>query len=317
MVDTKEFSRLFKVNIPYEKELNYYLTLLGRSKAEWFFFFFSPHGLSPIQMAERFQQFEADIAPLRVSEYRKRCMERLLEYISNTAAYKEFNTMRMAEKKVNEEIDLTTNDNEIVLSVDMCDANYSILKSFDANGELHANWLCLCKILNVHDILIASKSFRQLIFGNLNPRRNQKMQKNYMDTVRAKLPEQSFAFVSHDEFWIKTGVVVKNDDEIEVSLPERIGEIRRILSTENKFSLRKTYFKLRRIAPDEYVKHEFEDVDGDRIVRQIPESRHLYKVPGNKFYMRFKQYVLNEAFDKRDLYFQQDGELASWVVDKE
>jgi hypothetical protein len=35
-------------------------------------------------------------------------------------------------------------------------------------------------------------------------------------------------------------------------------------------------------------------------------------VPGNKFFINFKELVLQEELDKRDLLFEIDGELASW-----
>ena len=40
----------------------------------------------------------------------------------------------------------------------------------------------------------------------------------------------------------------------------------------------------------------------------------LSGVPGNKFYRYFKGEIINQPLEKRDLYFINDGDLATWVI---
>ena len=69
-------------------------------------------------------------------------------------------------------------------------------------------------------------------------------------------------------------------------------------------------YSLERVGKEGYRKTVY-DVTGAGLV---PRYRTLTRVPGNQFYLYFKEFILEGPFDDRDLYFRHDGRLARWVV---
>lgn len=50
------------------------------------------------------------------------------------------------------------------------------------------------------------------------------------------------------------------------------------------------------------------------LLKSFPNKmKQLHSVPPNKYFKMFKEHVLGEPVEEKDLYFTVDGELAKWV----
>jgi len=250
-----------------------------------------------------------------VGSYKMDVFAKLTEFIKNTAA---FNTMQTTEPspgqprvKAYPQHPLSTH---IFFSCDIREANYTVIRYFDDDNIFPETWAKFCKSQNVHPAIAESKSFRQMVFGHLNPGRIAKFQSAFLKQLvdEGDIRRDSLAFVSPDEFVVKYG-------------PERVGitktcewldslgmEIKNWLNNGNPKSLcRVTPFYMSTILEDKKD-------HGYRLLKVYDSNGHhvcnkLFCVPGSKYHMYFKLYVLGEEPEQRDLYFYHEQKLAQWV----
>ncbi len=297
--DIEEFCKLFKVNIPMVEEFEYYLETLKKSPE--YTDLLSDENLSRFSAFENWISENTDHSGIR--SYKMRCLDILKDYIIQTKAYADLQSCELPKSPMSH-LDLTNSvvDNQILVSLDFKSANYSVLKKFDVEGELKSSWADLCKHLNIHEVLASSKSFRQLVFGNTNPKRLQTMQHYNIMQVKEWLKpivkDEQYVFISHDE------IIFKLDREF--------GQIDSVIETISKnvgMSIRCTFFITKKIKKNTFVKTVYNAYNESFEERY----RTLHGVQGNKFYMYFKKYILNEQLDERDLMYYNDGELCQWV----
>jgi len=215
----------------------------------------------------------------------------IIEYIKSTDAFKRMQAADHSSTRLRKKDLLRKHADEFahLVSFDIVQANYNTLKLFDSYEvpELGATWEALCEALGIHPTLTMSKSFRQVVFGNCNPKRITSLQHlaimNFVNNaLMSEVKESEIVFISHDE------VVFDVADSTELLH----------LAQSSALPMKRTRLHFDRI-PGGYVK----TVDG---------VRSLHGVPGNKFFMRFKKHILGEAFEDRDLQFELDGGLATW-----
>jgi hypothetical protein len=312
--DINEFCKLYKINIPIKEDFDYYIATLLKSpeyKAEAI-----EKKLKDFAQLERIAQdnnFES------VSKLKMYCLDTLADYIKATSAYEALQEKEMPKKQLNtKDWTSTVDPSDLLMSIDFKSANYSVLKTFDNANELKESWRALCESLLIPEALIESKSFRQLVFGNTSPKRLQVFQHLNMILLKEALElygtrdeefgfladENSYVFVSHDEIIIK--IPNKN-------AAEKIESFLNLLSKEpNIMATKATYFSLKKIKKNLYVKTVFE-LSAEGIVKKYDT---LHGAPGNKFYMLFKEYILCESYNDRDLVYMNDGELSRWAVEK-
>jgi predicted aldo/keto reductase-like oxidoreductase len=170
-----EFEKLFKVNIPVAEEMDYYINLLLQSKE----YDYLPEAINKIESLEENLRNN-----LTLKKYKIDCMDYLINYISNTEAYDTFQKFDLNQlpkfqgKDLRNQYFSNHNEQYDFISLDLISANYSVLKyMFDAKNELCYDWRELCAIHDIHPAFSLSKSFRQFVFGNLNPNRSQTFQK--------------------------------------------------------------------------------------------------------------------------------------------
>lgn len=287
-----EFCRLFKLSVPTRKHFDYYINTLSRSKE-----FEDIHSL--VQEYADFELWCQENGYTSVKNYK---LDYALPLLSNTykrtEAFNLFNSKEVNSVKLRslDNIDCASPDDNLV-SLDFKTANFYCIKQFDADNELGDSWQDLCDKLGIHKTLAKSKSFRQYVFGQLNPSRNQRFQHEamikFLDEIIDKglVIDKDIAFISADEIvlnmgpgnidWNKINAILDASDSL-LPLKLVLKEVYQLKSkTLKAVSFPKVYKTLR-------------------------------KVPGNKFYIFFKQHVLEEELDQRDLLFENDGEVASW-----
>lgn len=287
-----EFCRLFKLQIPTRKHLGYYIDTLSRSSE----FASLAEDLSEYIEFEQWclkngyesaKKYKLNHAlPLIVDKYRK------------SAAYAAFNEQEISHARLRslDNIDSAGPEDNLV-SLDFKTANFYCIKKFDTSNELGQSWQELCSSLGIHEVLTSSKSFRQYMFGHLNPGRNQRIQHEdmirFLDSIIEKgiIAEKELAFISADELVVNMGPGEVDWNKINAILDaaESLQPIKLVL---------KQIYKLQ----DKRLK----------LVSFPKVYKTLRKVPGNKFFINFKELVLQEELDKRDLLFEIDGEIASW-----
>ena len=184
------------------------------------------------------------------------------------------------------------------ISYDIPKANYFVLKDFDHENEFPETWEIFCYQNGVPFIFSISKMFRQIVFGNTNPRKFQKIQSEYVDDLITVVGPNIDPELSEPSF--------KSADEL----------IQRYKNEPIQLQLNRTpKHKIFKLTP-----FEFEHIERDYYVKTIynmdgyKQYRTLYGVPGSMFYMYFKQNVLGQELDDRDLLFWTEKRLAKWVI---
>jgi hypothetical protein len=308
MKDISEFEKLFKVNFPVQEHHQYYTETLMKSP------FYAGFG----NVIKEFEQYERDIEDeglyTNVKSYKlDYALPRLKEYILNTKAYAGLLSEKFEDSKLRTKDELRRNDDTYLISIDFKAANYSALKTYDQDNELFGSWEELCMALDIHPTLSKSKSFRQYVFGNTNPKRLQKTQHQNIVIIVDKLiedhgfEESDFVFISHDEFIVR----LRPDHILAVNrISLLLSAIGNIIQKEG-INMQTHYkvFKNESIGTGMCVQTQYQVKMGGLSEKYTL----LFKVPGNKFFKYFKTHILKEPLDKRDLMFMSDGEIAVWA----
>lgn len=316
--DIEEFCKLYKINIPVESEFQYYVDTLKKSPE-------FGHLTSLVQTnIDYFKDLEAFVENNHykdVREYKNFCLDALKDHLMSTQAYKNMMESELPMKKMfsRDHINMV-DETDYLVSLDFVSANYSILKTFEkVEDELDKSWSDLCGRFGVHEALVRSKSFRQIVFGNTSPKRLQTFQHEKILTLveflkgEGGIEDERMIFISHDEIVIK----FKNADEFlkftetNMSKMESISEMR----------IKVTPYSLKKLKKNTFVKTLYSINPKTGFAAEISKGGYyfserykvLHGVPGHKFYMYFKKHILNEALEERDLMYYNDGELCLWV----
>lgn len=319
--DIEEFCKLYKINIPIEQKFEYYISVLKKS----------PEFAYLDALIKSYLDLEAFVSENNYSSvrsYKSQKLDELVAYIKSTKAYENLLNANIPSLKTTSRDHLNiVEEGQALLSLDFKSANYNVLKTFEEinSNELGSDWVDLCKKFNVHEALVNSKTFRQIIFGKTNPGRLQTLQKQNMSKVRECLQDmfgytdEDFVFISHDEVIIK----VKNAGKV-----NKIKDSISLLSiAANGMEIRLTPFELKKLKKNTFVKtiyrvgltgipncgvQGFMDTSAQRWYFEVLFST-LHGVSGNKFYMYFKKHILNEPVSEIDLMYYNDEELCLWV----
>ena len=276
--DIKSFAKMFGLNIPDNKHFDYYIDQL--SKTEKYKDIKELLGL--------YIEMESEVEDMY--GYRMDKMKEVVDFIKDSHAYMEMTMDKnLIDLPMNRNI--TYKEDVKYISVDIIQANWNSLKKYDQFNELGDSYGALLDKFNMPELFRRSKSMRQFIFGNVNPGRQRKVERNMLqDIVRQFSDDFQVEFVGHDE-------VIFSFNEFEDIKPFMdIDESKwrlKIFSVERESNARiKTIY----------------DFNGIELYKE------LVGVPGNQFFMKLKECLLNEPLDIRDLYFKNDGKVAVWVV---
>lgn len=298
-----ELETLYKISIPVHEEMDYYVGLLLQSEK----FKKLPKAISDMEEAEKNNQYGT------IKGLKNVHMDIMIDYIKNTQAFQKFTDFNLDSltpfKGMDHRGNYFHNHNEeyVFLSIDMVNANYAIFRYlFDLDkGELCESWNELCDKLKVPAVFKYSKSFRQIVFGNLNPKRCQTIMQSVITKIYNIIldktkPEDHFVYVTHDEIILKFG---KNTLD-HTHHTQMIIDILRDFQMPLKYTL----FKIEHIGDKRkmFIKNTLNE-NGEF------KNSEIIGVPGNQFFYYFKKYILHQPLDKRDLIFNQDKKLAMWL----
>jgi len=299
MKDIKEFQKLFKVNIPVTEHAQYYIDTLAKNS------FYA--GLP--KLVKEYEQYERDCEELGYKNSKAYKLDyalpKMKNYLLNTEAYKNLMEWSLPDKLRTKD-EIRNHDGKMLMSIDFKSANYNALKTFDSFDALGDSWEGLCRDIDIHPTLSKSKSFRQYVFGNTNPKRLQRRQHSNIIKIVDSLikdygfAERDFVFISHDE-------IILQCTELFHTINTAIGKI-----IQRESINMPTHYKV-------FTNNKFA-VSGMNIqsIYQLNgtewnlKHKTLFKVPGNKFFKYFKRHILKEPIDRRDLMFMSDGEVAIW-----
>lgn len=279
MKNQKDFIKLFNLNIPNPDQFDYYLNQLSKtSKFKDIKYFL-----------DLFEKIDSEIDDFY--QYKMDKAKEIIDFIKLSNTYTELTL----DKNIN---DLPTNksifyeENKIYISIDLKSANWVSLKLYDQNNELGETYKDFLDKFNVPEVFIYSKYLRQFIFGNVNPKKQQKVQRNIL---------QKEIIRKFDSYFQIEGV---KNDEVIFSLNE-FKESKRIISDIDLNKYQFKIFTCERV--EDFRVDTYYDEDGNFLKKE------LIGCSGHQFYWKLKQYITKEKIDIRDLYFQNEGKLAIWL----
>jgi len=280
MKNTKDFTKLFDLNVPHQEHFDYYIAQLVKTTK-----FSNIYGL--IKMFE-----DADVDIDNFYDYKLQKSQEIIDFIKTTNAYTELcYDNNLADLPTNKSF--TYEEGVRYLSIDLRSANWVSLKRYDQQNQLGDTYSDFLQRFGLPEVFIHSKYLRQFIFGNVNPKKQQKVQRNLIQEIVRQF--------SND----LTVECVKNDEVI-FSFKE-FSEINSVVSSLDESKYKVKIFTIQRVE-DFRIDTHF-DLEGNII------SKEMVGVNGQQFYLKLKQHITGESIDIRDLYFKQDGKLAIWMVD--
>lgn len=308
--EIKEFAKMFKLNIPVEEHFEYYIQTLSHS------FEFK----DVIFLVKKYAEFEEWLEKNNyhnVGHYKMGSVYKMLvNHLESSEAYAKCLQFDYSSFKFYGKDHLGMYEGNFMLSLYFSSANFQSMKIFDEKNEMKANWNELCDSLGVHQMLASSKSFRQVIFGNLNPKRFQKIQHYHIlklvEKMKEIFPSEDFIFVSHDELVMNLG----NDEKIAHERIKQILEVVEIIKNgcltngETWMNVKPTIFKMNKISKGIYVKTNFVSLEN----AIIQTYKTLFGCPGSMYYVNFKKHILEEPVEDRDCLFVIENKLAKWVL---
>ncbi len=194
-------------------------------------------------------------------------------------------------------------DGSVYLSLDVNEANWSIFKH--TIGLDLPKWSeFLQQQFDIHPFIAESKSFRQLVLGNLNPSRQQTFQKRYMGKVAEVLAKynEHIVMLSADEILLE---FKEADRQYAI---DALPEIRRILTLSDlPLKMKEKTYSTRRV--ENY---------GDSVIIKTDLNTgrdELFAVNGNRYFIHYRKLILNEEPQENDLFFEPEPKkLAKWII---
>jgi hypothetical protein len=262
-----------------------------------------------------FTEFENEIDDIKKYKYQK--LDEIVTFIANTEASNHLNNWQVlsafeytSKNTIKENLDKT------FISLDFKSANYNTYRKFDDKNELPSDWYSFCDKFKLHQALIESKSFRQAIFGNLNPKRIRQYQLLEINDLINLLIADSRLSIS-DIVYINNDEIIFAISDEDYQKEEVITEILRknnYFEDERIMTIKKTKYKLKHLGKDKFIKEIFKKHHLYHGKNVIESYKTLFGIPGNEYHRYLKEYILEEPIDDRDLYFINDGKLAKWLL---
>lgn len=309
----KELLRLYpKIKVPVLKYHDYYIETLFRD--------------NNIKNTHEnvITELQGLTVPSSISSYKMKFADKVIDYFKTSQILDKLNSidvnnLQRLEKKSAE----SWNEKKIYISIDLCEANWAVLQKYciDDNPLNHFKWSTFVSgTFGMPSVFAESKSFRQLILGNTNPKRLQRLQEHEIQLLilqlLQKLTVEKIMSSTSDEVIIEH---IMSDDSIQKNkilitvteqkiLEELLFFVRNLETNGLKTRLQIFTMSLHNNF-DEIVKVK---TYYDNYLQEV--KKELYAVPGNRFFLHFKKLILNEDLDKRDTYFELDNKVSQWVI---
>ena len=278
-----------QIRIPYLEEAQYYLDVLA-------------HKMDISSILKNMKDCIEEHG--EIGSYKMRKFDEIVAHFKESGMMEQFNNVPLYEHKSDYPKQFNNwKEDKVYISMDVNEANWSIFKH--AIGSDLPKWTEFVKQFDLHPFIAESKSYRQLVFGNLNPSRQQSFQKKYMSEVVG--------------MWEKTvwgkNIVMLSPDEILFELAE--GEH---LTMMNCVDMQAIQYALPLAMKTKVYCIKRVTNFGDSIsIKYQPRTdkptEELFAVNGNRFFIHFKSIILKEPLDDRDLYFEPEPKkLAKWIL---
>lgn len=281
MKDVKGFCKLFDINIPNKEYFDYYIEQLSKTRK-------MKNIYDLISMYEDFEKECDDVLEYKISKSTD-----IINFVQNSYAYQELVCHPIADYPSAKSF--VYEEDKIYVSIDIIKANYTSFKMFDDKNEFGNSYADFLSKFGVHPIFSHSKSFRQFIFGNTNPKRQNKAQRGIIEELLKTLQH------------LKLETVCVRADEVIYTIDD-FSNLQQIVNNVDQDRFKIQVFTVKRI--DDFRVNTYYSFDGDKLESEI------IGCDGNKYFMLLKQYVLNEPLDIKDLYFRYtNNSLAIWNID--
>jgi len=228
--------------------------------------------------------------------YSERITSDIINYVKNSATYVEFNNSFMDSYVVpknyvmSKQLYLPENDKLTFISIDIKKANFTSMKFFNNKMFGFNTYEDMIDNFTSYDYFKKSKYIRQVIFGNLNPKRQQKIQKYMIYLTMMEINKvcscEVFSY-SSDE------IVLKVEDKH--TTDHMLNVLNDALSTLSFYdSLRIESFTLNNFYKSHYVKEYYDKIE-------------FKQCPSTIFMQLFKKYYNQEILieDKKFYYEKQ------------
>lgn len=312
--DVEEFSRLFRVKVPLESQFDYYINLLSRSRE---------YNWLP-QAVNQFARYEEECGQITPGSTKMQWVLRLKEELLNSEPYRNYCRERPP-REMSTVQRLSDHKEHFLFRVDIRAANYSLLRIFDPGGRtLGDSWEAFLAKRKAPEVLHGAKTFRQLIFGYLDSKGFQRHQLVYLDALfrmsgRAGFRGKDLLVLNGDELILDGGpdpaVAVQRFTELThwCDLAESADSAKDIPPLyRGRLKLSVSLLRMRNL-PD--LKNAYcvtnYGVEGGELKENF---KTLHGVPGSLFYRLFREVILNETPQPKDLLFSSENRLARWLL---
>jgi nucleoside diphosphate kinase len=284
MKDIKSFCKMFDLNVASFEDFDYYRDQFSRLD-RW---------KNMDDLVSLYEKAELNIDDM--FKYRMDKIEEIIDFIKGTRAYNDMvDDNLIPDYPTNKNFEYFEGVN--YLSIDLRMANWQAMKKYDPSfiNELGETYSDLLNKFEVPEVFHRSKHFRQYIFGNLNPKRQIKMQRVLVQDI----------FNALEKYGLKVECI--KHDEIIYSF-NKIEDVREIIEGLDGEDFTVRAFSIKKV--ENFRINQYLCKDSGKILHSEPVGCN-----GHKFFMYLKKYIFNEPYDIRDLYFRMDGELAIWNTD--
>lgn len=280
MKDIKSFSKLFGLNIPVYEHFDYYIEQLSKTQK-----FKDIKSMIPL-----FEQAEESIKD--IYQYKLDKSKEIIEFLKQTRTHEEFNYDNLLPDLSNTK-NFKYDEGVKYLSIDLKKANWQSIKKYDPDflNELGDTYYDFLSKFDVPEVFKHSKQFRQFIFGNINPKKQIKVQRNIIQGVIDSIGIEPVC-VKHDEVIYSYQSI---DDVLDILLK---------FKNDDNFNIK--LFNTTRV--EDFRIDNLLDSNG------VVLERDMIGCNGNLYYINLKKYITNEILDIRDLYFRVDNRFAIWNV---
>lgn len=282
MIDTKGFIKLFGLNIPTIDHFDYYIDQLSKTRK-----FRDIKNM--ISLYEESEREVSDLFSFRLSKSKE-----IIDFLKNSNSWSElcYDSKNLIDYPTSKSIKYE--DGKYYLSIDIKQANWLSLKKYDdpSINELGNTYQDLLLKFNMPKIFIHSKYLRQYIFGDIDPKRISRVQRNMIQEIVREYDSQlNVEFVRNDE------VIFTFDSFDEISFTEKLDI--------NRYNIK--VFSVNRV--EDFRVDSIYDTFGNFIEKEMS------MVDGTRFYFFLKKYITGEKLDIRDFYFRNNDRLAIWCDD--
>jgi len=227
-------------------------------------------------------------------EMENNIIQNAVEKIKNTPEYEDFNksNFEIIESNLPPDKNLYISDNneKRFISIDLIKANYNVLRRYNSKLVLDTlTYEDFIKKFTIYVYFIQSKQIRQVIFGNLNPKKIRTLQKkimidilNFIQNDYYKIPTEDIYSLSSDE------IIIVNDLNKNYSDKNYMEKLKESM---NAFNARVNSFTLKKLGDYDFYMKEFDD------------GRIEFKGIPNYFIPQVIKHITGEDLNAQDMLF--------------